>query len=81
MGCFGGCGSPVRYKNSDATFIENVSQADGSTLAPSTLALLYFHLHCYFVRKSGRWVDDGSQSEVTHSATNLDHFKAGVPAI
>lgn len=27
----------------------------------STLALLFYHLHFYFIRKSGRWIHDGSQ--------------------
>jgi hypothetical protein len=27
----------------------------------STLALLYFHLHFYFIRKSGEWIHDGSR--------------------
>jgi hypothetical protein len=27
----------------------------------SSLALLYFHLHFYLIRKSGEWIHDGSQ--------------------
>lgn len=27
----------------------------------STLALLFFHLHFYFIRRSGRWIHDGSR--------------------
>lgn len=27
----------------------------------TTLALLYFHLHFYLVRKSGEWIHDGSR--------------------
>ena len=27
----------------------------------STLALLYFHLHFYFIRNSGEWIHDGSR--------------------
>ena len=27
----------------------------------STLALLFFHLHFYLIRKSGRWIHDGSR--------------------
>jgi hypothetical protein len=27
----------------------------------STLALLYFHLHFYLIRKSGEWIHDGSR--------------------
>src|ERR1700690_3148742 len=28
----------------------------------STLALLFFHLHFYIIRRSGRWIHDGSRS-------------------
>ena len=27
----------------------------------STLALLFFHLHFYFIRRPGRWIHDGSR--------------------
>jgi hypothetical protein len=36
--------------------IDRVLQED-----ESTLALLYFHLHFYLVRKSGEWIHDGSR--------------------
>ena len=31
------------------------------TANESTLALLYFHLHFYLIRKSGEWIHDGSR--------------------
>ena len=31
------------------------------TADESTLALLYFHLHFYLIRKSGEWIHDGSR--------------------
>jgi hypothetical protein len=40
----------------DLDFIEQTTQKD-----PSTLALLYFHLHFYFIRSSGEWIHDGSR--------------------
>jgi len=40
----------------DRDFIEQTMQRD-----PSTLALLYFHLHFYFIRNSGEWIHDGSR--------------------
>jgi tRNA G37 N-methylase Trm5 len=36
--------------------IERVLQED-----EATLALLYFHLHFYLVKKSGEWIHDGSR--------------------
>ncbi len=27
----------------------------------TTLALLYFHLHFYLIRRSGKWIHDGSK--------------------
>jgi hypothetical protein len=27
----------------------------------SSLALLYFHLHFYFIKRSGEWIHDGSR--------------------
>lgn len=36
--------------------IERVLQED-----ETTLALLYFHLHFYLVKKSGEWIHDGSR--------------------
>jgi hypothetical protein len=40
----------------DREFIARVLEKD-----ESTLALLFFHLHFYLIRKSGRWVHDGSR--------------------
>ncbi len=46
----------LRYEEPDRDFIEGVLQKDDTTLA-----LLFFHLHFYFIRKSGRWIHDGSK--------------------
>jgi len=46
----------LKYQATDADFIEQVMQRD-----ESTLALLYFHLHFYLIRKSGEWIHDGSR--------------------
>jgi hypothetical protein len=46
----------LRYQDTDLTFIEQTMQKD-----ESTLALLYFHLHFYLIRKSGEWIHDGSR--------------------
>ena len=46
----------LRYEDTDLTFIEQTMQKD-----ESTLALLYFHLHFYLIRKSGEWIHDGSR--------------------
>ena len=46
----------LRYEDPDLTFIEQTMQKD-----ESTLALLYFHLHFYLIRKSGEWIHDGSR--------------------
>ncbi len=46
----------LRYENSDLDFIQWVMEKD-----PSTLALLYFHLHFYLIRSSGEWIHDGSR--------------------
>jgi len=35
--------------------------ASALTADESTLALLYFHLHFYLIRKSGEWIHDGSR--------------------
>ncbi|HXN72845.1 MAG TPA: hypothetical protein VN861_09875 [Candidatus Acidoferrales bacterium] len=35
--------------------------ARGLDTNESTLALLFFHLHFYFIRRSGRWIHDGSR--------------------
>jgi hypothetical protein len=40
----------------DREFIDRVLEED-----ESTLALLFFHLHFYLIRKSGRWIHDGSR--------------------
>ena len=44
------------FDNPDLDFIEQTMQKD-----ESTLALLYFHLHFYLIRKSGEWIHDGSR--------------------
>jgi hypothetical protein len=44
------------YENPDLDFIEQTMRKDDSTLA-----LLYFHLHFHFIRKSGEWIHDGSR--------------------
>jgi len=46
----------LRYEPVDESMIESVLAAD-----ESTLALLFFHLHFYFIRKSGEWIHDGSR--------------------
>lgn len=46
----------LRYERVDDKMIASALAAD-----ESTLALLYFHLHFYFVRKSGEWIHDGSR--------------------
>jgi hypothetical protein len=46
----------LREEPADSDFIESVMARD-----EATLALLYFHLHFYLVRKSGEWIHDGSQ--------------------
>jgi hypothetical protein len=46
----------LRYEPVDEGMIASVLAAD-----ESTLALLYFHLHFYFIRKSGEWIHDGSR--------------------
>ena len=40
----------------DREFINRVMAQD-----ESTLALLFYHLHFYLIRKSGRWIHDGSR--------------------
>lgn len=37
-------------------FIAEVLEKD-----EGTLALLFYHLHFYFIRRSGRWIHDGSR--------------------
>lgn len=46
----------LRYEPIDQDMIGRVMSAE-----ESTLALLYFHLHFYFIRKSGEWIHDGSR--------------------
>lgn len=46
----------LKYEVANTDLIENVMKED-----ESTLALLYFHLHFYLVRKSGEWIHDGSR--------------------
>ncbi len=46
----------LKYEPTDGDFIEQVLRKD-----ESTLALLYFHLHFHFIRKSGEWIHDGSR--------------------
>lgn len=46
----------LRYDPTDSNFIDEVMQRD-----EATLALLYFHLHFHLVRKSGKWIHDGSR--------------------
>jgi hypothetical protein len=46
----------LREEPVDGKFIAAVLEKD-----ESTLALLLFHLHCYLIRKSGRWIHDGSR--------------------
>jgi len=46
----------LRDEQVDREFIARVLEKD-----ESTLALLFFHLHFYFIRRSGRWIHDGSR--------------------
>jgi len=46
----------LREEPADRGFIASVLEKD-----ESTLALLFFHLHFYLIRKSGRWIHDGSR--------------------
>lgn len=46
----------LKYEPADGELIDTVMQQD-----ESTLALLYFHLHFYLIRKSGEWIHDGSR--------------------
>jgi hypothetical protein len=46
----------LRYGPADESTITRVLSSD-----ESTLALLYFHLHFYLIRKSGEWIHDGSR--------------------
>jgi hypothetical protein len=46
----------LKYEPVDEGMIARAMSAD-----ESSLALLYFHLHFYLIRKSGEWIHDGSQ--------------------
>ena len=46
----------LRDEPVDREFINRVMEKD-----ESTLALLFYHLHFYLIRKSGRWIHDGSR--------------------
>jgi len=46
----------LREEPVDRDLIDSVMAKD-----EATLALLYFHLHFYLVRRSGEWIHDGSQ--------------------
>jgi hypothetical protein len=46
----------LRDQPVDHEFIAGVLKQD-----ESTLALLFYHLHFYLIRKSGRWIHDGSR--------------------
>ena len=46
----------LKYQPTDGDFIEQTMQKD-----EATLALLFFHLHFYLIRKSGEWIHDGSR--------------------
>ena len=46
----------LEYPPTNNDFIQQVMQQD-----EATLALLYFHLHFYLIRKSGEWIHDGSR--------------------
>ncbi len=46
----------LRDQPVDREFIAQVMERD-----ESTLALLFYHLHFYLIRRSGRWIHDGSR--------------------
>ena len=46
----------LRDEPVDREFIDRVLEKE-----ESSLALLFFHLHFYLIRKSGSWIHDGSQ--------------------
>jgi hypothetical protein len=46
----------LRYEPVDREFNSSVLEKE-----ESTLALLFYHLHFYLIRKSGRWIHDGSR--------------------
>jgi hypothetical protein len=41
--------------------VERMYIAEVLEQSDSTLALLFFHLHFFLIRKSGRWIHDGSR--------------------
>jgi hypothetical protein len=46
----------LRDQPVDRDFIAQVMERE-----ESTLALLFYHLHFYLIRRSGRWIHDGSR--------------------
>jgi hypothetical protein len=46
----------LRYEPPNEAFLETALSQD-----EATLALLYFHLHFFLIRKAGEWIHDGSQ--------------------
>jgi hypothetical protein len=46
----------LRDQPVDREFIARVLEKD-----EATLALLFYHLHFYLIRRSGRWIHDGSR--------------------
>jgi len=46
----------LRDQPVDREFITHVLQKD-----EATLALLFYHLHFYFILRSGKWIHDGSR--------------------
>ena len=46
----------LRDEPADREFIARALEKE-----ESTLALMFFHLHFYLIRKSGRWIHDGSR--------------------
>lgn len=46
----------LHYEAVDREWIDRTLEKD-----KSTLALLFFHLHFYLIRESGRWIHDGSR--------------------
>jgi len=46
----------LKYEPTNNDLIDQMMQQD-----ESTLALLYFRLHFYLIRKSGEWIHDGSR--------------------
>jgi len=46
----------LQAEEPDRGLIDSVLKKDSATLA-----LLYFHLHFYLIRRSGKWIHDGSK--------------------